>query len=203
LVSIDAITATVIIAFAGAFFSLTKIFSDQTESIKNSYFEDVQRVQVGIKTTKIIPRLIDFVEGVNDYVRGTKDSEKEEPERDSGESQAISVEDYVGDSKALREIDQIGDAVKEYYNASEVYGGCIGATISCWKGSLILGLVILSAFLVFPASDYLGAPVLEELWGYIVAIVFVFAFAMPLRNYVMKKERLIKITQEGLLERRS
>jgi hypothetical protein len=203
LVSIDPITATVIIAFAGAFFSLTKIFSDQTESIKNSYFEDVQRVQVGIKTTKIIPRLIDFVKGVNDSVEVATDSVEESADKEPFEGQTVSIEDYVGDSKALREIDQIGDAVKEYYNASEVYGDCVEATISCWKGSVLLGLVILAAFIVFPASDLLGAPILEELWGYVVAIVFVFAFAMPFRNYVSKKERLIKITQEGLLERRS
>lgn len=203
MVSIDLLTATVIIAFSGAFFSLTKIFSDQTEGIKNSYFEDVQRVQVGIKTTKIIPRLIDFVEGVNDFVKDATDSAKEDADEESAEGQTVSIEDYVGDSKALREIDQIGDAVKEFYNASEVYGGCIEATISCWKGSLLLGLVTLAAFIMFPASDFLGAPILEELWGYVVAIVFVFAFAMPLRNYVTRKERLIKITQEGLLERRT
>lgn len=184
MVSIDPLSATVIIAFAGAFFSLTKIFSDQTESIKNSYFGDIQRVQVGIKTTKIIPRLINFVRG-------------------STADQTLQIEDYVSDPSTLREIDQIGDAVKEYYRASEIYEGCIEATISCWKGSLLLGLLVLAAFIIFPASDILEVPFLYELWGYVVAIVFVFAFAAPLRGYISKKERLIKITQRGLLERRS
>jgi len=171
----------IVIGIGGLFLAPMKFFLDQSESLRNTYLDDVQKVQSRMKASRVVPKLAIFVKSV------------------SGNKQNGSIEESLSQPRVMSEIESISKDIREMWKVADLYDVCVNSSIDCWKGFLAAALVtFVTAILIWAGVTDTSA---IAVWVAILAVVALWGVILPLDKYIKSKRNLIKYIHDALLDK--
>jgi hypothetical protein len=175
------VLVAIVISIGGLFLAPMKFFLDQSESLRNTYLNDVRKVQSIMKARRVVPKLIIFVKSV------------------SGTEQSGSIEENLSQPRVMSEIESISKDIREMWKVADLYDVCVNSSMDCWKGFAVAsGATFVTAILIWAGVTDTSA---IAVWVTILVVVGLWGVILPLNKYNKSKRNLIRYVHDALLDR--